>query len=99
MMNQSSKTDKSPQMVSLNFKTSEPKMLEAIVEEDLQLDEDEIGHTVASPRDFFLGCDFSKKRSRMISSSELSPGLIDSDAADEELNLLSLGSPYKRQKL
>jgi hypothetical protein len=74
-------------------------LLEAIVEEGLQLEEDDIGHTVASPRDFFSGCDFTKKRSRVISSSELSPCLIDSDGADEELNLLSLRSPQKRQKL
>ena len=68
-------------------------MLEAIVEEGLQLEEDEIGNTVASPRDFFSGCDFSKKRSRLISSSELSPGLNYSDGADEELDLLFQGSP------
>jgi hypothetical protein len=68
-------------------------LLEAIVEEGLQLEEDDIGHTVASPRDFFSGYDFTKKRSRVISSSELSPCLIDSDGADEELNLLSLRSP------
>ena len=97
-MNQKSMADKVTQQFSLNYKSSKPKILDAIFEEGLQLEEDEIGHTVASPRDFFSACDFSKKRGRMISSSELSPGLLESDGADEELNLLSLGSPYKRQK-
>jgi hypothetical protein len=44
-----------------------------------------MGGTVASPRDFQSGADFSKKRSRMI-SSDLSPNLLDSDVAEDELN-------------
>jgi hypothetical protein len=45
-----------------------------------------MGGTVASPRDLQSGgCDFSKKRSRVI-SSDLSPNLLDSDIAEDELN-------------
>ena len=85
--------------VSLSFKTVEKKILDSIAEESQHQEDEEMGGTVASPRDLQSGgCDFSKKRSRVI-SSDLSPNLLDSDIAEDELNQLSLGSPQKRQKL
>jgi hypothetical protein len=78
--------------ISFSFKTAEKKVLEAIVEESLPHEDDEMGGTVASPRDFQSSGDLSKKRNRII-SSDMSPGILDSDVADEESNLLSLGSP------
>jgi hypothetical protein len=69
-----------------------------VIEEKINQEDEEMGGTLASPRDFRSTGYLLKKRSRGI-SAELSPGLVDSDVADEDHYLLLLGSPLKRQKI